>query len=401
MKTIQLSASLSRNAGGIFEIELAIAQHLQNLNFDVEAYGLSDSKWKLDAERWPPVDAKVFETQGPIVFGYAPQLLAQLLESDPDLVHLHYMWKYPSVAVRKWSKKTGLPYIVTPNGMLEPWALINSSWKKKLAGICYENAMLRGAACLQANTKKELNDIRIYGLKNAVCIIPNGIDLPKNKKKNGSRGKKKLIFLGRIHPKKGLVNAMRAWKSVSKTKACEEWQFIIAGWDQGGHESELKTLCAELGLVYADLSISEFLADNSQLNTSGLQVIFVGPAFGSEKEELLRSVDAFVLPSFSEGLPMSVLEAWSYRLPVLMTDYCNISAGFSEEAALRINTDTESISKGLISLFEASPSDLQTMGNNGYQLVATSFTWPMVAAQMKEVYEWVLGGGDPPETVNL
>jgi poly(glycerol-phosphate) alpha-glucosyltransferase len=152
-------------------------------------------------------------------------------------------------------------------------------------------------------------------------------------------------------------------------------------------------------------------------------VLFLGPAFGQEKDQLLRSASAFILPSFSEGLPMSVLEAWSYRLPVLMTEHCNIPEGFANNAALRIGTDTESIAEGMRHLFRfasatlqpchsgfAFPSaatsgqgipssDLRSLGLNGRALVERQFTWPQVAAQMKEVYEWVLGGGVVPDCV--
>jgi poly(glycerol-phosphate) alpha-glucosyltransferase len=127
--------------------------------------------------------------------------------------------------------------------------------------------------------------------------------------------------------------------------------------------------------------------------------VFFGPAFGEEKTSLLRSTDAFVLPSFSEGLPMSVLEAWSYRLPVVMTPECNLPEGFAADAAIRIETGAESIVQGLNSLFSMSRSDLHAMGAKGRTLVEERFTWKTVAAQMREVYDWMLGGGATPSSV--
>jgi poly(glycerol-phosphate) alpha-glucosyltransferase len=128
-------------------------------------------------------------------------------------------------------------------------------------------------------------------------------------------------------------------------------------------------------------------------------VIFNGPAFGDAKDALLRRADAFILPSFSEGLPMAVLEAWAYGLPVLMTDQCNLPEGFANDAAIRIGTDAESIAEGMRSLLRSPTSDLRSLGRNGRLLVERQFTWPRVAAQMKEVYEWVLGGGTRPGCV--
>ena len=96
---------------------------------------------------------------------------------------------------------------------------------------------------------------------------------------------------------------------------------------------------------------------------------------------------------------MSVLEAWSYRLPVLMTDHCNLPEGFAANAAIRIGTDAESIADGLRSLLASRVSDLTAIGGRGRTLVEQQFTWPQVAAQMREVYEWVLGGGAKPDCV--
>ncbi len=110
----------------------------------------------------------------------------------------------------------------------------------------------------------------------------------------------------------------------------------------------------------------------------------------------MRSVDAFILPSFSEGLPMSVLEAWAYELPVVMTPFCNLPEGFDAGAAILIQPDRSSIREGLLSLFEYSDVDLKTMGQKGRSLVASKFTWPTIAADMKSVYAWCLGGGDKP-----
>ena len=108
-----------------------------------------------------------------------------------------------------------------------------------------------------------------------------------------------LLYLGRIHPKKGLVGLVRAWKRVQMTAEGQGWCLVVAGWDQCGHASQLSALVHELSL------------DRS--------VRLVGPQFDRNKDATFHAVDAFILPSFSEGLPVAVLEAWSHGLPVLMT----------------------------------------------------------------------------------
>jgi glycosyltransferase involved in cell wall biosynthesis len=560
MKVAQLAFSLSNRAGGIFEILLGQSHALRNLGVGVQALGLEDDLWSKDRERWGAVPASVFSVQGPRFFGYAPGFSSGLEKANPELCHLHSLWMYPGVAMERWSRKNGRPYMVTPNGMLEPWALRNSGWKKRLAGLFYENAMLRGSACLQANTLKEADDFRAYGLKNRIEIVPNGVEVPEGSFKFSdlsfqNRGKKRLVFLGRIHPKKGLVGALRAWADIQNSKSkiqnSKQWQFVIAGWDQGGHEAELRALCADLGLntafrttkdtniheniqpriarIYTDKTEAQggawasqagaafsnpstsqlardcentsptrsasapagaLFADHGEMGSvggnqladskefldghlqAGLQmdnqkgptirtandptasgeysssvkfdsldpsrlalradlrslhltpapaldcgqnsdaldavdVVFYGPAFGEEKEALLRSAEAFILPSFSEGLPMSVLEAWSYGLPVVMTPECNLPEGFACGAALEIlnssafqpstshsqpatQTKLDSDWEGLRSLIEMTDAQRWEMGMRGRKLVEGKFTWPKVAKSLKEIYESLL-----------
>ena len=123
---------------------------------------------------------------------------------------IHGIWLHNSRICLNISKKRGIPYIVHPHGMLDPWAVNNSLWKKKLAGILYENEHLRTANCIRALCLSEVVAVRRYGLKNPICQIANGIDLPQIPVAspapwhNGTEsGKKILLFLGRIHPKKG------------------------------------------------------------------------------------------------------------------------------------------------------------------------------------------------------
>src|SRR5204862_34815 len=155
----------------------------------------------------------------------------------------------------------------------------------------------------------------------------------------------------------------------------DNWILAIAGWNQSGYESELKRIAAVPSIV------------------------FLGPQFGSDKSKCYRTCDAFILPSLSEGLPMTVLEAWAYGKPVLMTAECNLPEGFGAGAALQIGTGTEEIVAGLKQVIEMSDNDRRAMGNRGRNLVATTFSWPRIGEQMRSVYEWALGGGAAPEVI--
>jgi poly(glycerol-phosphate) alpha-glucosyltransferase len=304
---------------------------------------------------------------------------------QPDVVHLNGLWQYSSVAARRLWRKKRIPYVISPRGMLDHWALANSRWKKVLAAMIFEKAVLGDAMCMHALCEAEADSIRAYGLKQRIEIVPNGVALPAlltTVDTKNSEGKKRLVFLGRIHPKKGLVGALRAWANLKSEMGNAKWggwQFVIAGWDQGGHEDELKALCRELGLGFADKQDLE------------VDVIFFGPAFAEEKEKLLRSAAGFILPSLSEGLPMSILEAWAYGLPVVMTPECNLPEGFACQAGLKIRNGGMGNSKweGLHTLLDMSDSDHIEMGRRGRRLVEERFTWPKVASRMAELYQEV------------
>jgi poly(glycerol-phosphate) alpha-glucosyltransferase len=364
--------------------------------FDVRVIGLEDEDTDRDRHLWGEIPMKTFPTIGPRNFGYAPGLARYLQELPLDLVHTHGIWMYTSSAAHRWAARSGRPYMVTPHGMLDTWALKNSTWKKRMAGLAFENSHLQHAACLHALCPSEARAIRAYGLRNPICVIPNGIDLPEvRSQKPGVRnqespwedviepGRKVLLYLGRIHPKKGLVNLLKAWAKVQKSavrgQKSGEWVLAIAGWDQGGHEAELKKLTSDLDLLTS--------------------VHFIGPQFDGAKAECYANCDAFILPSLSEGLPMVVLEAWAYGKPVLMTPECNLPEGFAAHAAIRIEPNVESVADGLEELFRLSSAGLCSLGTNGRTMVAARFTWPRIASNMKRVYEWVLGGGCPPECV--
>jgi poly(glycerol-phosphate) alpha-glucosyltransferase len=199
---------------------------------------------------------------------------------------------------------------------------------------------------MRALCESEAESFRKFGLKKPIVIIPNGIDLPEEEHVEVERlkvdkgGKKTLLFLGRVHPKKGLTNLIRAFKQALDDRPSSldvPWQLVIAGWDQGGHEAELMKLCEELGLSFSHKMHKNHKGSDQALDarpsTLDSEVVFWGPAFGDDKKSLLRSADAFILPSFSEGLPMSVLEAWAHGLPVVMTPECNLPEGFAADAS--------------------------------------------------------------------
>ena len=389
MRVASITGSVSRDAGGLFESVRALnAATAQFPDIDVRVYGSVDSHTQQDIPDWGELPVAAFKTLGPRQFGFSPGLLQALRRWDPDLLHVHGIWMYASVAAVRWKRKTGGRYIVSAHGMLDNWALRNSYWKKKLAMAVYEMAHLRGAKCIRALCQAEAQAIRDLGLENPIALVPNGVGLPDLSieyppPRWAGRippGGKVLFFLSRIHPKKGLSELLGGFARASR--ACPEartWHLVIAGWSQGEHQIELEKLTRQLGLE----------------NT----VHFVGPQFGADKAASMTRADAFILPSFSEGLPMAVLEAWSYRRPVIMTDECNLPSGFRCGAASRIRPDAQDIARGLVELFSTDATILEGMGDRGRKLVESDFSWPRVGADMVAVYRWMVDGGPAPTVI--
>lgn len=366
-------SGLSRSAGGLFYAVKSLCHELDASGCNLTVAGRLDEHSEEDLAAWKPVAVSAFKAIGP--FQHCIGLRSEMQRLYPDLVHVHGVWLDSQKAAIQWHKKNKKPIVISPHGMLDPWALKNSAWKKRLVGMLFADESLQKATCIHALCRSEAESIRAYGLKNPVALIPNGVELPEPGKNTSPNGQKKLLFLGRIHPKKGIAELLDAWSKISS-----DWMLLIAGWDDGGHETPLKEKARELGLK---------------------NVKFIGPQFGKKKDQLLRSVDAFILPSFSEGLPMSVLEAWSYGLPAVITEFCNLPEGFEAKAAIRVEPVVESITQGLNELMNMTGEEREIMAANGRELVEQKFTWSKIAEEMKQVYEWCIAGGKAPKCVEF
>lgn len=374
-----LTNSISRMNGGIFDamrnLTLAIAAEGRYLP---AVFSTQDLYTESDQPLWRDVTTKIFSVRGPRILGYAPGLAAALESSYADILHIHGIWMYPSVAASHWSQGRRL-YVVSPHGLLKPRALRNSRWKKRIAALLYEDKHLRGAACLHALNVAEADALRRYGLKNPICVIPNGINLHCDKTPSKPMDGKTVLYLGRFHPLKGLRNLIEAWRQVRNEAAPAEWRLTLAGWDQNRHRAELEQIVDRLGVRSS--------------------VEFLGPQFDQEKDRCLAAASAFILPSQSEGLPVSILEAWSWKLPVLMTYECNLPEGVEAGAAIVMEPEAKSIAAALRRLFSMPDAERKAMGDAGRCLVEQRFQWQCIGESMTQVYDWILGHGPRPDCV--
>jgi len=381
---------LTASDGAVFPALCELAKALELIDpIKLKLFGIDDEDGLADRAAWQGLQVCAGQVVGPRRFGYSPSLVDRLFSGGLDLVHTHGVWMYPSVASLRWARRERRPYIVSPHGMLDSWALAQSRWKKRVAGALFENDHLTGARCLHALTRAEARSIRSYGLKNPICVIPTGVRIPPRPappnppwEEAVGPNARVLLYLGRLQPAKGLSELLLGWSQLRRETSARSWKLVIAGGDDGRHGDWLRRLCHALGVEKT--------------------VVFAGPQRGAAKAASFARASALVLPSRSEGLPAAVLEAWANGLPALMTPACNLPEGFDAGAAMSIaDTGPLEIRDALQWLLWLPAADLKAMGERGRELARRSFSWDSAANEMKQVYEWVLGRGEQPASVMM
>ncbi|MFE0756596.1 glycosyltransferase [Inquilinus sp. NPDC058860] len=389
IKVGMLLASTAAADGGVSEVVRELARTMHDpWSVQVDVLTLQRRGDAEPSEGWDGISIRRARSLGPRSFGYSRQLDILLDESDIDLLHVHGLWMYPSIAAKRWHRRTRRPYVLSPEGMLDPWALASKSWKKSMAMRLYEDAHLRGASCLHALNESEMQSIRALGYTAPICLVPNGVspppaDLPPPPWHGRLPGDARvLLYLGRVTPKKGPAQLIRAWSALQAGwPAAEPWHLVFVGPGPDTYLQELQSTIEHVGVQES--------------------VHIVGPAYGIHKAACFGASHGFVLPSFSEGMPIAALEAWSHGLPTLLTPQCNLPEGFTHDAAIAIQPDVASITDGLRRLTAMTDRQRAAMGARGRALVTDRFSWPAVARQFEQVYRWLLGQQPPPDTIRL
>jgi len=270
--------------------------------------------------------------------------------------------------------------------MAEPWAMRQKALKKKVYTALVEGKNLRRASCLHALTRPEIGHLRALAPRTPVCLVPNGVDLrpfddlpPRailEEEFPELEGKTVLLFFGRVHAKKGLDLLAKALGAIRHDHP--DVHLLLAGTDDG--------------------ALAPFLAAAEAEGVAD-RVTVVGHVSGERARQVWAAADAFVLPSYSEGFSMAILEALACRLPCLVTTACHFPELAWEEGAIVVDPTAEDVTAGLRDLLDCSPEQRAAMAARGRALVEAQYTWDRQAARLAEVYAWVSGGGNPPEAV--
>ena len=333
-----------------------------------------------DAIRLETVSAKSKDLVGRLTADSFTGELKALHESGAtDVIHHHGVWLRCTNEVATYASKHKIPYVVSPRGMLEPWALNHSKWVKKLAWKLYAQKCCEGASAFHATAESEAESIRRLGLKQPIAVIPNGVELPvlhhSSAITHQPSEKRTALFLSRINPKKGLPMLLDAWKKLAPA----DWRLVIAGNDDSHH------------LPTVEYKIKELKLEGS--------VEVVGSLFGEDQVRAYQNADAFVLPSYSENFGIVVAEALGHQLPVLTTTGCPWGELEAEQCGWWVEPTPAGIEIGLQRVFSATNAELREMGVRGRFLVESKYQWPSIAERMLIFYEWLLNGGKQPDFV--
>jgi glycosyltransferase involved in cell wall biosynthesis len=377
IKIIQTVPSLAMHHGGPSYTVAALASALAempdlavhlvtNLGNGVQNVAPSSAVALHDVgNEWP---ARHFRTR---------RILREIAAEGKTVIHDNGIWHSQNVASTGFARRENLPYVISPHGMLEPWALSFRSTKKKIARRLYQDRLLRSARCLMATSTMEFDSIRKAGFLNPVAIVPNGVDhdIPVLERKAPPLPRTAL-FLSRLHPKKGLVHAIEAWNLLRP----RDWRLKIVGPSEGGHREVLQSLVRDFGLQDS--------------------VEFHEPVSGVEKFQCYYDADLFLLPTHSENFGVVVAEALACGLPVLTTVGTPWKELDARGCGWCIEIGTAPLVAALEKIFRTDSAELQRMGAAGRTWIARDFQWTAIAAQCRDVYEWVLGRAPAPAFVH-
>jgi glycosyltransferase involved in cell wall biosynthesis len=315
-------------------------------------------------------------------------------EGKPDIIHLHGLWMPSNHIVARLARRKKVPYVISPRGMLEPWSLNAKKWKKRLAMWLYQRRDLEAAVALHATAESEAEQFRRLGFNQPVIVAPNGVDIPADMppRTRQADARRTALFLSRIHPKKGLMELVEVWARMKSQQSAVGSRQLSSG----------RTVISKWHFEYAGPGCDGHLAA-VQRRMKGLGVeedfTYLGDLDDRQKWQAYRRADLFVLPTYSENFGIVVAEALAAGMPVITTKGAPWSELVAERCGWWIDIGAEPLAEALREAMGLTDEERRIMGENGQRLVAAKYTWPAIAEQMKQAYEWVLNGGEPPSCV--
>jgi len=308
------------------------------------------------------------------------------------LVHSHALWTDVNRLAGDIARRRSLPHVLAPCGMLAPGALRRHWWKKAPIRFWFQDRALREAHCLHAKSQQECEQIRQFGLRNPVAIIPNPIAPPPA---GGPvvRGpwsvvpnSRTVLFLGRLHPVKGVARLVEAWARIQTQKAEDlgqaagDWVLMLAGPDEAGMRPALEATLRARGCAES--------------------VIYTGQLDEGQKWAAYRAADLFVMPSDFENFGNAIVEAMCCGIPVITTTGTPWEALRAAGAGWWVPPTVSDLTRALGEALSLPEDQRQAMGRRALPIVER-FRPERIAADLIHVYEWLFGREERPGCVVL
>jgi glycosyltransferase involved in cell wall biosynthesis len=281
-------------------------------------------------------------------------------------------WDFPGLLADFLAKKHNLPHIIYPHGLFDPWVMQFKKYRKQIYWHLIAKYTLNRAAKIIALTKSEKEAIENLNIKAPIEVIPNGINSAEftsvltrkelDELYPSLKDKTFLIYMSRIHPKKGLDMLIPAFNSLLNDKK-DDIKLVLAGQVDDSY-------------TYA---FNRLLLSNNKNN-----IITIGHVKGKLKNSLLKYASGFLLTSYSEGLPMAVLEAMSAGCPVIISNQCNLPEVKEYNAGIVVLNNVIEIKAAIIDILYNKESTI-TKIINAKKLIEEKFTWEMVGKKTDEI----------------
>lgn len=293
-----------------------------------------------------------------------------------DVIHNHSLWSMVNMGAGIVGTGGSALFVCSPRGTLSDWALGYSRRKKKIFWPLQKQALSR-AGLLHATSMDELSEIRALGFRAPVAVVANGVDIPNLAPRSVPSGKT-LLFLGRLHPKKGIDLLLEAWGLIANKHP--DWSLQISGPGEKDHVTSLVTKAAALGLDRCH---------------------FTGPVYGEAKAATYRAADLFVLPTHSENFGMAVAEALAHGLPAVVSKGAPWSGLEHEGAGWWVGNDVPTLAATLDHAMAVPGQRLVSMGARGRAWMERDFGWAAIANQMEAAYLFARGHAPRPDWVDV
>jgi glycosyltransferase involved in cell wall biosynthesis len=372
MKILHVVAGLWEENGGPSEVIPNLCSSLQQEGCEITIATISGkNSMAVDHAINCGVEVLNFDETGcsPIRFSLGLMSYLEKNIKNFDVVHNHGQWLFPNWITWWKAKKNDVPMVTTPHGTLVKGMLKKSTFKKMISWFFFDKNIISYSRKVHALSDAELIGMLpkiSVGLEKTV-VIPNGTYFHEDKKlipvimEALPKEKKNLLYLSRIHPIKGIFDLLEVWQELSLSN--ESWQLIIVGPCEPSIETKLMKIVGDLHSTY-----------------------YLGPVYGDVKFDILHCSDAFILPSYAEGLPTALLEAASCKLPILCTEECNFPKLKDHGGSVEYAAGKDNLKAAMESFLSIKDASLKKMGGLAHEYMNENFSWESIAKQWIKVY---------------